>query len=201
MLSACYINNEVISIVYAYKPEVKALKELIKKNKLQRQVRWYRWPSAPKKSRGLLLNVGFAGGLNPNLSLGQVVLIDKIVALDKSGLDEFIIDNPEQQEAKEFAKANNLTTAGLLTVNDPVTDPLLRDELSDSTKADVVDMEGYNVLKVLLDSFPGNCPPIVSFKVVTDNADSDTWLNIKQKGELWSKILAQKVIDFIVARE
>lgn len=185
--------TRMINIVYAYKPEVKALKVLLKENNLHKQVKWYKWPSVPRRGRNLIVNVGFVGGLNTGIALGQVVLIDKVVAPQKNGFEELIIDGPQQELAKKFAENNKLALAGLLTVSDPVTDSLLRDELSITTKADVVDMEAHNLF--LLAKERKN--PFISFKVVTDNADSDTLVNIKQKGELWSKILAQKVVEFL----
>jgi hypothetical protein len=39
--------------------------------------------------------------------------------------------------------------------------------------------------------------PVVSFKVVTDNADSDTWLSVKGNSERWSKILGNVVLSFV----
>ncbi|TET52901.1 MAG: hypothetical protein E3J54_05480, partial [Actinobacteria bacterium] len=80
-----------------------------------------------------------------------------------------------------------------LTTKTPLTDPVLRDELRLETKADIVDMEALylfisaNNLKL----------PFVSLKVVSDNADNDAILNIKQYGKQWSKVLGKVAFDFI----
>ena len=70
----------MISIVYAYPLEVKVLKELASENDLQAEICWHRWPSLSSKTEGLIFNVGFAGCLNPGLALGQVVLVNRIMA-------------------------------------------------------------------------------------------------------------------------
>ena len=106
----------MILINYAYSAEVKTLKELVDKANFQKKVAWLRLASSkprlgqwlnmnafPMKPE-LILNMGFAGNLNSNFSLGDVVLIDKILAERKRILEESVIASNVFLLAKQFIK-------------------------------------------------------------------------------------------------
>ena len=174
------------AVVYAYEPEVRVLKELVKESSWQDKISWYKWPTFPDNA-DLILNVGFAGCLNPNLALGQVVLVDKILADSKEPI--FLNDS----QAENFCKSHNLSLTTLLTAQNPVTSILDRDELRQKTGADIVDMEGHHLYSLA----KKNNMPLISLKVISDNADSDVWQTIKQNSERWSEILGKTAFELL----
>lgn len=181
----------MINIIYAYPSEVKALRELIKINGLHSCVSFFKWPSLPKKINSVMLNVGFAGSLNTGLALGQVVLIKKIFY--ESDKKTVILNSSDQSLAENFAKNQELSSVTLLTVKNPVADTSLRDKLRQKTNADVVDMEGHHIFAIAKEK---NIP-FISFKIITDNANSDTWQSVMQNSDKWSRILGEEVFEFI----
>jgi len=184
----------MISIVYAYPLEVKVLKELASENDLQAEICWHRWPSLSSKTEGLIFNVGFAGCLNPGLALGQVVLVNRIMA---EGEEPVLLEGFNQTLAEKYCKRYNLPLATLLTVENPLTSVTKRDELRQSTGADVVDMEGHRLYSLAKKKNIA----VVSMKVISDNADSDTMQTIRQNSGRWSENLGKTAFKFLKSYE
>lgn len=190
----------MIVIAYAYQAEISRFKKLIENSKFEKLVTWQKVNEADSLSKikaqnaELILNVGFGGALNPNLALGEVVLVDKILCIKENKIEkQLIVGTKTQDIALDFAREKKISFVSLLTAQNPVTDSILRDELRQKTKADIVDMEGSYLLKAA-----GSLKvPFVSLKLVSDNADNDTMLNVKQYGKRWSKILGEVAFDFL----
>ncbi len=70
----------MILITYAYEAEAKFLKELVKGSIFEDKIIWSRFLSAKDlvidEKVKLILNIGFAGALNQELALGQVILVE-----------------------------------------------------------------------------------------------------------------------------
>lgn len=189
----------MILVTYAYPIEVKHLQDLAKNSMHKNEIDWFRWPydgpfikalKDPKKNIDMVLNVGFAGALGSNIALGQVVIVDRIFA---DGADGYKKIEWSHQLADRFVNEKNITRASLLTSEDPVISVDHRDELRSKSTADLVDMEGLYIYMAAK-----KCDlPLLSFKVVTDNADNDAWLNIKSNGEKFSKALGETVKEFL----
>lgn len=184
----------MIVITYAYETEVAAFKQLVKNSLFDGKLTFHNFRKSPlilENSRDLILNMGFAGALDQNLALGQVVLIKQVI--DAQTNQKVIIDSTAHQLAAEFATNESLPKVRLLTSKEPVTDSVLRDELRQKTGADIVDMEGFSLFEI---ARQGGIP-IVSFKVISDNADNDAWQMVKQNTDKWSEALGQTVFEFI----
>jgi len=183
-----------ISIVYAYPLEVKGLKELASENDLQVELSWQRWPSLPSKTEGLIFNVGFAGCLNPGLALGQVVLVNRIIA---EGQEPVVLEGFNQTRAEKYCKRQNLSLATLLTVDNPLTSVTKRDELRQKTGADLVDMEGHRLYKLARERRVS----FISLKIISDYADADTWQDLRQNSGRFSDILGKTAFKFLKSYE
>lgn len=148
-------------------------------------------PLSLENSEQLVLNVGFAGALNQNLPLGQVVWVMEVVNGQTN--EKVKIDSSVHNLLTEFADKESLPKVRLLTSKNPITNSSLRDELRQKTGADIVDMEGFNIFEMA----EQNGLPIASFKVISDNADNDAWQMVKQSTNKWSEALGQVVFEFI----
>lgn len=175
----------MLAITYAYEPEVKALKRLVEASDFESRLILHRWDG--KNDFGdnikLIVNVGFAGALNSDLALGEVVLVDEVMGADNRvvKLDFALQENVQQKKVR------------LLTRSEPVTSAVLRDQLFEDTKADIVDMEG----SFLLMAAKSKSVPLVIFKVVSDMADNDAWQMVKQNSQRWSNILGETVFEYL----
>ncbi len=172
---------------------------MINEHGLDDKVRWVRFNTEMSESyeainsdESLVLNVGFAGGLDPGLALGQVVLVDSISNINNGSVRKVNIQSKAWDGANKFSEKNGLASVSLLTVNDSVTNSSIKDELRAKSGAGIVDMEGSHLFELVNEK-----TPFISFKVVSDNADNDAWHNVKQYGERWSNILGEIVAEFI----
>ena len=188
----------MICIVFAHPPEVKELKDLIEQLGSKSEIVWLRWRSetdrpliAPHMKFDLILNVGFAGRLNENLALGEVVLVN---AIKSPSINDLPGQLQNIESVSRFADNHKIRTASLATASDPVT-TLKAKQLLRSGGADIVDMEAAHLLRLANESGL----PFAAFKVVSDNADAGSWDTIKKHKHEWATNLAAVVYEFIQA--
>ena len=106
-----------------------------------------------------IINIGFAGKMHSSETRTDVFWIRYVVhGSDGPGI-----------KLKPFAQ-NNLPSAALLTVNQPLKDTRLRDTLFKKYHSDLVDMEAW----YLADFASKKNIPFYSIKVVSDQADQFT---------------------------
>lgn len=181
----------MICVVYAYPREVKYLK--LNASKLKIQLFWLPWSKAHTRrycaahiplGTKLILNVGFAASLNSRFSLGQVCLVNLFLAEQGGKLLKLRNDNIWSFKA---------SAATLFTSQVPVTNSIMRQKLAEETKADLVDMEAFWILK-LAQSLN---IPFLCFKVVSDYANEESEQLVKGKGKIYAQILAEKVLEFL----
>lgn len=184
----------MIAITYAYEPEIKALKRLVDNSDFTSMVIWHRWDGRNgfDDNVKLIVNVGFAGALGNKLALGEVVFVDSVV-----GSDNKPVALKTNSAGEKFVCENVIKKVRLFTSKEPIQSAELRDKLFEQTRAEVVDMEGRFILRAAKEKNV----PFVSFKVVSDMADSDTWLMVKQYNEQWSTALANTVVNFLNANK
>lgn len=171
-------------IFYAHEPEAEGLRRLVAESGLGSIVDLRRWrdqsdPLLDTDAPGpaVILNVGFAGRLNPELDLGEVVLV-----------------SPRPfAPARRFAEAKGIRQASLVTVASPVLDEEEGADLRRRTGADIVDMEARHLFVHAED----RRLPFISFKLVSDNADAAAWDTIRSRRGEWSQRLGAVVVQFL----
>ena len=100
-----------------------------------------------------IFNVGIAGALSDNFSLGDVVQVEKTISWPSNNNYQL-----------ELYPALNLPVVTLITSPNPVFDSVLRNEMA--AHADIVDMECSHIAKVCLDTKL----PFYSIKAISDFA-------------------------------
>lgn len=184
----------MISIVYAHEPEVKALKNMVDEAGIDDLVTWRRWRNSSDRlftggdpDPDLILNVGFAGRLNPQLALGAVVSAADILGAGparriSSGAARFIPDW--------------MQSVSLVTSDRAVLSRLEREEIYKETKADIVDMEAW----FLSELSEGAGIPFAAVKLISDGADAGAAATIKVRLHDWSERLGTDVLKILCGR-
>ncbi len=129
-------------------------------------------------SPALVISCGFAGGLNADLKLGDILIADRVidVAYNSNG-DDFAIKAPETLNSKEFLKAKEMSnefsfgvySGPLITSDVAICDPKNKKELGDQNSALGVDME----TSALLRTTNKQSIPLVSIRVISDTVDQE----------------------------
>lgn len=186
----------MILIVYAHKLEIKELNRLISIHDGS-GISWLKWrpgqrlPELQSTKVSLLLNMGFAGSLTGDLEPGEVVLVNSLTSQKYEGRN--LIECDHLQIARPFAIKNNIREITLHTSTEPILDAKTRLTAFKTLDAQAVDMEaGY-----LLEEAESNGIPFISFKIISDHADSNAWEDIKRNGRSLSKWLGQTVFEFL----
>lgn len=187
--------KKTVVIAYAHLPEVRELKDHIEKTNYRDNIRLLRWNQGldlPNltTSTNLIMNVGFAGMLNPNFEMEEVHLINKIAYLNDQ---EVVFRSEIDQICLDFSRQFHLKTASLLTSKNPIINQLLRDKLYRLTCADLVDMEAY----FLYERAKKERVKFMSLKIVSDLADEEATQSVKEKTVRLSDKLGQTVINFL----
>lgn len=182
----------MITIVYAHEPEIRGLRNSLPAN-FKKNIKWHRWKSRTSEfpADGLILNAGFAGRLSPELSIGDVVLVREISSRGEGKTAE--LDSKFQNNAEFFAESKQLLSTILLTAKKPVLSESARNKLHKATRADIVDMEALDIYK-LAKSLKMQ---MISFKIISDNADEFSWNSVKQNSDYLSDKLGETIIDFL----
>jgi nucleoside phosphorylase len=191
----------MITIVYAYEPEIRGLRSSLPAN-FKKNINWHRWKparlshSGGSKSdnfplSGSILNVGFAGSLSSEFVIGDVVLVKKLLSLNDKKV--VTLNSEFQESARGFAESRNIPTAVLLTSQNPVLDKSAKDGIKKNTQADIADMEALDIYKLA----KSRKMQMISFKIISDNADEFSWNSVKQNRDYLSDKLGETIIDFL----
>lgn len=186
----------MILIAYAYKPEVKELKRLVSAQDGP-AIAWLNWktdkpiPEFLKADTYLILNLGFAGSLTDDLKPGQIVLANSLI---RDNCEEhYLLENDHFHKASSFAVRNNISEVTLFTSSEPILSTKKRQAALRKFKAHAVDMEAGHLLQVANQ----NGIPFLSFKIISDKADSNAWPNIKNNIDIYSRRLGETVFEFL----
>lgn len=119
------------------------------------------------ESPAMVIHPGFAGGLDPNLNLGDLVRVQTIIHGQE---EELSLDAPVLAIG-EFGR--------LITVDDIVDSPAAKQKLHQSSGAHVVDMESHYVARLCQE----RNVPYIALRVVSDSAQDTlpsyiaNWIN------------------------
>lgn len=135
-----------------------------------------------------IINLGFAGSLDPNLAIGTIVDIEKV---------EKWIEHPPLDQISEKIKEHccpsfSLPHQGkkLISVEYSIFDSVSRAKLE--KKADIVDMEGYSIC--FANQFFKK--KLILRKVISDLTTTDGRERIKSNYSHLSNLLAQETLSF-----
>lgn len=131
----------------------------------------------------LILNIGMAGRLNPAIMIGSIHFINRIYCSEESESISLIVPSIITPQS----------SASLLTVNQPVSDPLIRDKFFKEFQVDIVDMEAYGLAQTAASADI----PFYSIKIVSDSADENTKNDFIKDYEKLSEKLGEYVIKFL----
>lgn len=183
----------MIGLVYAHAQEIKFLKQAA--GQLSLNLTFIPWKQLQKiqalpANIKLVINAGFAGSLNQRFLPGQVCLVTTVMAFQNGQLQQNKLQLTWLQESQTVTK---LPLASVYTSSLPVINSKLRDQLAVKTKADLVDMEAYEIFQLVRRA---NIP-FLAFKVVSDKANEETVTVINSKKEHYAQLLAETVIHFL----
>lgn len=131
----------------------------------------------------LILNIGMAGRLNPAIMIGSIYFINRIYySKESKSISQTVpsIITPQ-------------SSVSLLTVDQPLTDPLIRDNFFKKFQAGLVDMEAYGLAQTAAIADI----PFYSIKIVSDSADENTKNDFIKEYEKLSEKLGEYVIKFL----
>ena len=119
----------------------------------------------------LVLSIGYAGGLDLRLKVGDLVVADKVLEIDQSAnFSKSYLVNPQQPDLFERLTSQKkimIYKGTLLTVNQVISDSSAKQELGSSHKALAVDMESSSLI--------GHCIekqiPFVSVRAISDTME------------------------------
>jgi adenosylhomocysteine nucleosidase len=120
-------------------------------------------------SPNLVISCGFAGGLNKDLKLGDVLIADTVI--DSTKKSNKILDSTEVIKAKEMSNgfAFGIYNGPLITSDEAVCAPKKKKELGEQNSALGVDMETSALLEVTSQ----RSIPLVSIRVISDTVDQE----------------------------
>ncbi len=125
---------------------------------------------------GMILSIGYAGGLNPDLDVGDLLIADKI--LDGVGqpspptssaswaIDSALVDRAMAVPVGQKAKA---TQGQLLTVDQVVADPEEKQKLYNQSGAMAVEMETSALVQLAQEK----AIPFLSIRAISDTANEE----------------------------
>jgi len=132
-----------------------------------------------------ILNIGFAGNMNRSEIHGTVFSVRRVFHIsEKVGLN-----------LKSFTQ-KDLSTASVLTVDAPLKDAHLRDDLFKQFQTDLVDMEAWYLAECASD----RNIPFFSIKVVSDQADENVDDKFIATYKKQSRVLTEAVLPLIQHR-
>jgi len=116
----------------------------------------------------LVLSIGYAGGLDLKLNVGDLVIADKVLEINQANsfAKSFTI-NPEQQDLFYVLTSQEQLTiykGTLLTVNQVIADSSAKQELGSSHKALAVDMETSSLIAHCIEKKI----PLISVRAISD---------------------------------
>ena len=135
----------------------------------------------------LLLSVGYAGGTDPEVKLGDLVLADRVLRREPEAsppwrtlpLDPALVNQAMLLSCPDEA---TLHRGGLLTLDAVVTDPAEKAALGKEFQVAAVDMETFD----LVDHARRNNLPVLSVRAISDTVDqplADLTHLLKESGE------------------
>jgi len=146
----------------------------------------------------ILLNVGFAGALDPNLNCASWLLVDRIQNFIKNSS----IKTPFSPELALLKEAQEYFSSGggsyrqgrLVTVDDVCSNREEKELLFSLTEALAVDMEAYYVAKIAAE----NGRAFLALKIISDEVGDSAENAIKSKGRFLSRCIAEMLSDFVI---
>jgi adenosylhomocysteine nucleosidase len=119
----------------------------------------------------LILSIGYAGGLDLKLKVGDLVLADKILEINQAiSLSKTYSLDPKQLDLFERLDSNKkiiIYRGTLITVNQVIADSSAKQELGASHKALAVDMETSSLISYAIE----NKIPFVSVRAISDTME------------------------------
>ena len=132
-----------------------------------------------------ILNIGFAGAMNPSEIHGTVFSVRRVFhRSEKVGLN-----------LKSFTQ-RDLSTASVLTVDSPLKDAQLRNDLFKQFQTDLVDMEAWYLAKYASD----RNIPFFSIKIVSDQADENADEKFIATYQQQTRVLTEALLPLIQHR-
>jgi adenosylhomocysteine nucleosidase len=126
----------------------------------------------------LVISCGFAGGLNTDLKLGDVLIADTVLDINyKSNNENFEVKTSKALNSTEALKAKEMSngfpfeiySGSLITSDTAICIPEKKKELGDQNSALGVDMETSALLEVTSQ----RSIPLVSIRVISDTVDQE----------------------------
>jgi adenosylhomocysteine nucleosidase len=116
----------------------------------------------------LVLSIGYAGGLDLRLKVGDLVVADKVLEIDQSAnFSKSYLVNPQQPDLFERLTSQRkimIYKGTLLTVNQVISDSSAKQELGSCHKALAVDMETSSLIAHAI----GKNIPLASVRAISD---------------------------------
>ena len=118
---------------------------------------------------GCLISIGYAGAVQPELNVGDLVIADTIIEENEKG--EYAPDSTWLNRAKEISCSNGVKTivGGLLTVDNVIHDCPSKQELGEKFNVQAVEMETSAIAKVAEEKGV----PLLSLRVISDRLDQE----------------------------
>lgn len=191
----------MIHIIYAHPSEIIRLKNKIDLSAYKENILWHRWNKnnigniknvlKNDNKRKFVLNIGCCGVLSSSLSVGELVIVDKISGDNVSRI--ISVESEYQELARKYAAQEKMPLVSLYTSKIPVVDDYKEKKFDRDKKSDIVDMEALYIYRLA-----SECDtPFISFKVISDYADSKTIGKVKEYSHKWSKMLGDRVFEFL----
>ena len=192
-----YVMNDCIAIFGAVKEEIAGIKQAMKISDRVRLNKTYAWPgkwgqqsivlvrSGVGKQRAevstlqvierfqpkALISIGYAGAVQPELNIGDLVITDSII--EENGEegreyhpDPYWLDRARSVQCSDEIK---VVVGGLLTVNTVIHDPEAKRELGKRYGVQAVEMETCAIARVAEDKIL----PLLSVRVISDRVDQE----------------------------
>lgn len=144
-----------------------------------------------------LVNIGFAGALQPRLAWGDWILCDRIYCLCEncSPIESFAAASLLLEEVRKYfaTKKFSFEIGSLVTIDEVCSDEKSKQQLFKETKALAIDMEAFSVAQVAC-----RCNlPFLSVKIVSDALGDLAEDAIKSRGRDLSCRIAETMPDLI----
>jgi len=136
----------------------------------------------------LLINFGICGGLDTTLPLFQNYLVSRVQHLEEQEISLELL-YPELLEKL----LNHFPACCLLTSEHPVLQEPLRKQLHQQTSCQLLDMEGYKLVKTAID----HSLPIILLKQLTDYCNEDTVRIFRENQSIWQNSLEKGLIQLL----
>ncbi len=118
---------------------------------------------------GVLISIGYAGAVQPELNVGDMVIADTIIEEKDEG--EYSPDSDWFNRAKDISCSEGFiaVVGGLLTVDNVIHDSLSKKELGENYSVQAVEMETSAIAKVAEEKEV----PLLSLRVISDRLDQE----------------------------